>query len=393
MIERDSTSRRHARLNLKKDCPAPSERILKTFKSQLTVASITVIAALAFSLPQAFAQALPGSSQTATAAAPQIRDFSVVQIQRVDPGSELEFTLSGSAGAAVVLQIVGSSRTVRMSEVESRPGTYEGSYTVGSSDRVTAKSLVTARMTKDRQTVSATLNQSVVVGARSPAEDVARIAGLDITAPDRVRPGDELKLAMTGSAGGKATVAVKGIAQRIALTEVDRGVYEGSYTVRRSDRIAEVLSATGFLTLDGRESTRPFEREITTATKRGGRDLEDRTRAVQPCVTCGVIQEVNAVEVKGEGNNVIGTVAGGVVGGVLGRQVGGGTGKDLATIAGALGGAYAGNRVQNKMGKKMQYNVVVRLEDGSLETVTYAADPALKAGDRVKVENGAIARL
>ena len=364
-----------------------------TFKPQLTVALVALAAALAFPLTPLLAQAQPGNSRTAAAAAPQIRDFGVAQVQRVGPGSELEFTLSGSPGAAVVLQIVGSNRSVRMSEIESRPGTYEGSYTVGSSDRVTANSLVTARMTKDRQTVSATLDQSVVVGARNPAEGVAKIAGLDIDAPDRVRPGDELKLAMTGTPGGKASVAVKGIAQRIALTEVDRGVYEGSYTVRRQDRIAEGLSATGYLALQGRESTRPFEREITNGSRRSSQDLAEKTRAVQQCPNCGVIQEVNMVEVKGEGKNVVGTIAGGVVGGVLGNQVGGGSGKDLATIAGALGGAYAGNRVQNNLGKTMQYNVVVRLGNGSLQTVTFAADPALKAGDQVKVENGTIVRL
>jgi outer membrane lipoprotein SlyB len=248
-------------------------------------------------------------------------------------------------------------------------------------------------MTKDRHTVTATLDQSVVAGARSPAAGIARIAEFDVTAPDRVRPGDELKMTMTGSPGGKANVAVKGIPQRIALTEVHRGVYEGSYTVRRQDRVAPRLSATGFLTLDGRESSRPFERETMTSSGPERRDVADRSRRVEECPNCGVIQAVNLVEVKGEGHNVIGTVAGGVVGGVLGRQVGGGSGKDLATVAGALGGAYAGNRVQNKMGNTTQYNVVVRLESGTLQTLTFTADPGFKAGDRVKVENGAIVRL
>ena len=366
---------------------------MMTFKPQPMFASVAFAAALAFSLTPVFAQAQSGGSQTAAAAAPQIRDFSVVQVQRVGPGSELEFTLRGSPGAAVVLQIVGSNRTVRMSESESRPGTYEGSYTVGSSDRVTANSLVTARMTKDRRTVSATLDSSVVVGAQNPAESVAQIAGLTIDAPDPVRPGDELKFGMTGSPGGKATVGVKGIARRIALSEVSRGVYEGSYTVRRQDRITEDLSATGFLALDGKESTRPFDREVTAGPRRNGQDPAGKPRLVQQCSNCGVVQEVKMVEVKGEGKNVVGTIAGGVVGGVLGHQVGGGTGKDLATIAGALGGAYAGNRVQNNMGKTAQYNVVVRMEDGSLQTVSYAADPAMKTGDRVKVENGALVRL
>ena len=99
------------------------------------------------------------------------------------------------------------------------------------------------------------------------------------------------------------------------------------------------------------------------------------------------------VEAKGDGNNVVGTIAGGVVGGVLGHQVGGGKGKDIATIAGALGGAYAGNRVQNNMAKTTEYHVVVRLESGATQTVKLAAQPALKVGERVKVEDNAVVRL
>ncbi|HZF78400.1 MAG TPA: glycine zipper 2TM domain-containing protein [Rubrivivax sp.] len=364
-----------------------------TLKPMMTIALTAIAAALSFALAPAFAQAQPNSSGYRTAAAtPHIRDFTVAQVQRVGPGTELDFALTGSPGADVSLQIVGSGRTVRMAETEGRPGTYAGSYTVGSRDRVTAASLVTARMVKDRQAVTASLEQSIVAGAPGPAPGAARIAAFDIAAPDRVRPGDELKLAMTGSPGGKATVAVKGVPQRIALREIDRGVYEGSYTVRRQDRLADGLSATGFLSLSGKESTRPFERQMTGASPRNGREAEDRSRMVQQCSNCGVIQEVKAVEVKGEGNNVVGTIAGGVVGGVLGHQVGGGSGKDLATIAGAVGGAYAGNRVQSKMGRTTQHQAVVRLDNGSLQTVSLADEPAFKVGDQVKVENGAIVR-
>jgi outer membrane lipoprotein SlyB len=114
---------------------------------------------------------------------------------------------------------------------------------------------------------------------------------------------------------------------------------------------------------------------------------------VPTCTNCGVIEAVNLVEAKGEGNNVVGTIAGGVVGGVLGHQVGGGSGKDLATIAGALGGAYAGNRVQNNMGKTMEYDVIVRLESGASQTLKFKDDPNFKTGQRVKLENNTIVRL
>ena len=111
------------------------------------------------------------------------------------------------------------------------------------------------------------------------------------------------------------------------------------------------------------------------------------------CANCGVVEAVNVVEAKSDANNVIGTIAGGLLGGVLGNQAGGGTGKDLATIAGAVGGAYAGNRVENNMGSSKQYQVTVRLENGTVQTFTYTADPAIKVGTRVEVENNSIVRL
>ena len=209
------------------------------------------------------------------------------------------------------------------------------------------------------------------------------IAEFNVVALDGVRPGDELKLSMTGAPGGQAAAEVAGIPERITLAEVRRGVYEGAYTVRRQDRPQTPLVATGFLKVDGVESLQRYPREAT------GTPL---AAAASGCPTCGVVEAVNVVEAKGDGKNVIGTIAGGVLGGVLGHQVGSGRGKDLATVAGAVGGAYAGNRTQNSMSKTMEHHVVVRLADGTTRTFVYPADPGMRAGDQVRVENGTAVR-
>lgn len=360
-------------------------------KHNISVALLALSAALPMTLTASLAQAQTNNIDARAISPARIDAFNVAQVDRVRPGSELEFTLKGTPGALVTLQIVGSAKTIQMTEA--RPGHYEGSYTIGSRDRVTSASLVTARMLKDGQAVTAALDQSVVAGARSPAEGVVKIAAFDVSAPDRVRPGDELKFSMNGSPGGKARVAVVGVQERIALTEVRGGVYEGAYTLRRRDHADSALAATGFLVVNGKESTQRFARESTATRGYDRRDRPEQARAVPACPNCGVIEAVNLVEAKGEGNNVVGTIAGGVVGGVLGHQVGGGSGKDMATIAGALGGAYAGNRVQNNMGKTTEYDVVVRLESGASQTVKFPTDPALKTGQRVKVENNTIVRL
>ena len=338
-------------------------------------------------------------SDTRSGAAARIDAFSVGQLSSVRPGVELEFDLSGTRGAQVTLQIAGTSKVVKMDET--RPGHYEGSYTVSSRDRITAASLVTARMVKDGQSITASLDQSVVSGARSPAAGLARIAAFTVTAPDRVRPGDELTFSMTGTPGAKAGVALNGVPNRIALAETSPGVYQGSYTVRRQDRPENSLAATGFLAVNNQESTQRFSRE-NVASGDAGRDQRgenrsdnrgDGSRAHQVCANCGVVESVNVVESKSDTSNAIGTIAGGLLGGVLGNQVGGGTGKDLATIAGAVGGAFAGNRVENNMAGPKQYRVTVRLDNATVQTFTYAVDPAVKVGTRVKVENNLLVRL
>lgn len=358
-----------------------------------------VLYALAASLPLAptFSQAQTYTSEVPSNAPERVDAFNVKQINRVGPGSELEFTLSGTRGANVTLEIAGATMVLKMNET--RPGYYEGSYTVRSRDRITAASLVTARVIKDGRSVTESLDQSVVSGAPSPAGGIAKIAAFTITAPDRVGPGDELTFVMKGTPGAKAAVAVNGLRDRVALTEVSRGVYEGSYTLRRQDRPDDSLSATGFLEVNNRESSERFARQAVAAQddrhddRRDGRRVE--SYAVQMCANCGVIEAVNVlvVESKNDGSNVVGTLAGGVLGGVLGHQVGGGSGKDLATIAGAVGGAYAGNRIENGMGKSKQYQVIVRLENSATQTFTYAADPSLKVGTRVKIENNTIERM
>lgn len=319
--------------------------------------------------------------------------FEVEPVRSLSPGTELAFHLTATPGAEVTLQIVGATAGVPMSEV--RPGYYEGSYTVRSRDRLTAASLVNARIVKDGQTLNAALDQSLVRGAKSPVP-AARILAFSVNAPDRVRPGDELKFSLAGVAGGKARVAVQGIAQPMALTEVSRGLYEGSYTVARKDRLRGDLNATGYLKVGQQEASQRFTREKVQDANAYGCDRSDGRDARRPDMvgaTCGVVTAVGKAEVEdSESRNVLGTVAGGVLGGVLGNQVGGGTGKDLARIVGAIGGAYAGNRIQNAREKTTVYRITVQLDDGGSQTFDHAVDPVLPVGARVKIVNGLIVR-
>ena len=329
-----------------------------------------------------------------------IATFGVEQVDRLRPGEELAFRLDGAPGAQVTLQIAGITRPVQMSEVS--PGRYEGQYTIRQRDRLTASTTVTAKMVKYGRSTSASLGQSLLAGGADPvATAPSQINSFSVNAPERVRPGDELRFSLAGTPGGQASVAVQGVAKRIPLTEVRPGVYEGSHVMRRGERVRNGLVADAYLMSNRRETSLRYtaaangqngdQRGVYNGEQRGGYNSDQRP--VVACLNCGSVVSVNLVDVKGDAPNVIGTIAGGLLGGVIGNQVGGGSGKDLATIAGAIGGAYAGNRVENNMDKKQVYRVSVRLDNGTTRSFDYAESPGLSVGARVKVENDALARL
>lgn len=92
---------------------------------------------------------------------------------------------------------------------------------------------------------------------------------------------------------------------------------------------------------------------------------------------------------------VAGAVIGGIAGAVIGHQVGQGTGRDLATIAGGVGGAVAGNAIQNNANPQARdvYRVSVQVDNGAYRSYDLGTAVDLRAGDRVRIENGQLFRM
>ena len=111
-----------------------------------------------------------------------------------------------------------------------------------------------------------------------------------------------------------------------------------------------------------------------------------------PCSDCGTIESIREIAQEGKGSG-LGAIAGTLLGGILGHQVGNGTGRDIATVVGALGGAFAGNEVEKNARGSHQYQITVRLDDGSMRTITETAQPKWQNGERVRVNNNRIASL
>lgn len=113
--------------------------------------------------------------------------------------------------------------------------------------------------------------------------------------------------------------------------------------------------------------------------------------APPPCTNCGTVDSIRVVEQAGEASGA-GIIAGGVLGGLLGHQIGQGRGNTAATIVGAAGGAYAGHQVEKNLKKGTRFDISVRMDDGTLRSVSYDAEPGFKTGDKVKFVDGKLVR-
>ena len=127
--------------------------------------------------------------------------------------------------------------------------------------------------------------------------------------------------------------------------------------------------------------------ETATGKKEIAREQVDK-QVPAICHSCGVVESVNAHEVKGQGS-ALGVVSGAVLGGIVGHQVGSGRGNDLATVAGAVGGGFAGHEVERNIKKTTQYRVRVHMDDDTYRTFTLNR-PTVSVGEKVRVKNGTL---
>jgi outer membrane lipoprotein SlyB len=101
----------------------------------------------------------------------------------------------------------------------------------------------------------------------------------------------------------------------------------------------------------------------------------------------GTIEQITGVELKEKVPTGVGAVVGGVVGLGLGSLIGGGSGRDVAMVLGTIGGAVAGHQVQKTYDKPAAgQQIVVRLTNGVLVSITQPANPGLRQGQKVYVE-------
>ena len=154
--------------------------------------------------------------------------------------------------------------------------------------------------------------------------------------------------------------------------------------------IATLTGALPFAHSEGKESISASEAQV--AGSDGNVPPSGDKKIAFNCASCGTVESVRAVEVKGDGSGV-GAVAGGLAGALLGNGIGHGNGRAIATVLGGAGGAYAGNEIEKNTKKHTSYRVRVQMANGSIRTVYQREAPGVAAGDRVKIVDGTVVAL
>ena len=95
-----------------------------------------------------------------------VQQFTVTPVEAIDPGADLKFMVTGTPAAKATFSIEGIVKSVAMQET--KPGQYEGSYTIRRLDHFPSNLNITANLEADGKTVSRRLTQALVVDAKPP---------------------------------------------------------------------------------------------------------------------------------------------------------------------------------------------------------------------------------
>jgi uncharacterized protein YcfJ len=289
-----------------------------------------MLAALAGGIACAAPQAVAREPVRGAVAAVAIDGVDVEQVVALGAGTPLAFTVFGTPGALVTLRVDGGRRVLELRETE--PGVYEGSYLIDGSDAVRPESRVTATLQKNGAVAYAVLDEPLLLARGTVPWDVAATPA-ESTAPSAPPPG---------------TRVPKSVAAETAMP------IPTTVTPRQPQRTPPAAVAAA-----------PLPSEPA------------------PCGDCAVVESVRPVAVARGG--VIGAIGGAIAGAVLGKELGEAHKQRMLTLLGAIGGGLAGRQIERQATQSTQYDVDLRLADGTVLKRRYEQAPPFAVGATIRL--------
>lgn len=120
---------------------------------------------------------VPLTAQAVSQSKPEIDSFQVEQVEQLDPGTDLAFTLEGTPGAKASVRVSGLSRNIPMEEVD--PGVYKVEYTIKSEDDISSDASVVATLLQDSESTQARLKQPLVSRDETSRDETSFVKNLN----------------------------------------------------------------------------------------------------------------------------------------------------------------------------------------------------------------------
>ena len=267
-----------------------------------------------------------GAAESARAAAVAVDNVDVEQVAELGAGVPLVFTVFGTPQALATVRIDGARRVLELRETD--PGIYEGTYVIDSRDAIRADSRVTATLQRQGAVGHARLDEPLLL---------ARGAGALEPRRRRCRP--------------------------------------QSHRRRRRPRRSRRRRRRCPSRSRSRRSTR---------CRPPPRSPPPRADSREPCADCAIVESVQAVAGPPRGG-VIGAVGGAIAGAILGKELGEAHTRRVLSVLGAIGGALAGREIEMRATASTQYDVVLRLADGTRLKRRYEQAPPFVVGETLRL--------
>ena len=259
--------------------------------------------------------------------------------------------------------------------------------------------------------------------AREPvrgAVGAVTVDGVDVEQVAALGAGVPLNFTVFGTPGALVTLRIDGGRRVLELREVEPGIYEGSYlidsvdAVRPESRVTATLQKNGavaYAALDeplllakgtvpwaipGAPVPQSVAAETTMPTPIAGTPWQPQPvppaalavtpppAAHTPCSDCAVVESVRPVAVAPRGG-VIGAIGGAIAGAILGKELGEAHKQRMLTLLGAIGGGLAGRQIERQATQSTQYDVDLRLADGSVLKRRYEQAPPFAVGATIRL--------
>ena len=331
--------------------PAATVAVVRRWCRQRSAALALLLAGLCMAGGPALAQGRP-----------RIDGVDVERVAQLSPGTRLNFSVFGSPGGQVVVQIDGARHPLPLRELQ--PGVYDGSYRLEPGEHIAPDARVVAVLRLGAQEARAMLDEPLLLDAPEPVASprptapspLPPVVAAPLPAPVETRPGPPASTSVPPPSPWPPS-------QRPTPTPVPTPAPSPSPAPAPTPS-----PASSWPTSPPPMADLPPPQPPAPAPE-------------APCPDCAVVESIRPLSAPAD-DRPPPSAAGSLLGGLFGDRVGQAVDRHVARVSGAVERAVRGRPLDERAGPGVE--VVLRLPNGQRLVRIYDRAPDLRVGDSLR---------